>query len=468
MSVSKGVDYYTYASGPQFSIAVTGPSVGSTCGPACNFQHQNLQIDSANIPGWFSYTGTLQWQVTRGGVTIGMGSEQISSLTGNLEGGSMSVMMSTPSFVGPGWALSYGLYDAGTGVAGLTSQDQLYVYATDNYSTWMGDFVAQYPQAGDRPFHQFALPGAHDAGTFSLAAMLGLLSSPYAGELLSLLGPIGIALAVAPRAITNLAVTQKDNVTTMLDLGIRYFDFRPGTLAPPISAFSPGVRYHQHTVIPGYPYISFLQDVLGWLHDHPTEIVVVSANTQGFYSPSMNPSPQDLEADLAAAFAATGLTGTIATGDKSSLGQTVSQLLQGNTRLIFLNQISTPPETIKYDSYSDAYNTLDPDKIRDALAGMTAAGQAAADSDYTVLQMQGTATGVGGDIITDSILTLSDAHSPLLSTKASFDIVTNPWLRENVAKNLPNTQLVVFLNDFVDNCMVSTAITVTRQRMGLA
>jgi hypothetical protein len=86
--------------------------------------------------------------------------------------------------------------------------------------------------------------------------------------------------------------------------------------------------------------------------------------------------------------------------------------------------------------------------------------------DYTVLQMQGTATQVSG-VVVPSILAWSDASSPLLSTKASFDVATNPWLLANVSKNLSNSQLVVFLNDFVDNCMVNTAITVSKQRMGL-
>lgn len=88
-------------------------------------------------------------------------------------------------------------------------------------------------------------------------------------------------------------------------------------------------------------------------------------------------------------------------------------------------------------------------------------------ADYTVLQMQGTSTAIGAPVIAPSIATLSDASSPLLSTKALFDIATNPWLAQNVANKLSHDQLVVFLNDFVDNCMASTAITVTAQRMGL-
>jgi hypothetical protein len=467
--VSKGVDYYTYTSGPQLSVTITAQQFKGIFGPSNNFNKQNLQITPTLLPP--TATGTLGWQAASGGVTLGQGNEQINAVTGQIEGGTMSVMMNTPSSVGSSGAVSYGFYDAGSGIGTpLTNQDQLYVYATDNYSNWMGDLVQQNPQVRDLAFQQFALPGAHDAGTFSLQTVQSILNSPFLKVLLGLLSQVvpsfgSLVPTTALRAITDLAVTQKDNVTTMLDLGIRYFDFRPGTLAPGLSAFNPGVRYHQHTVIPGYPYISFLEDVLEWLFAHPTEIVVVNANTQGFFSPSMNPSPQDLDTDLATAFSNTGLTGKISTGDKSSLNQTVGQLLASNTRLIFLNQISSPPETLKYDSYSDAaYATVVPGPVIGALNGMNAADQTG--KDYTVLQMQGTATAVSG-VLVPSSFTLSDAYSPLMSTKASFDTVTNPWLLANVSKNLSNSQLVVFLNDFADNCMVSTAITVSKQRMGL-
>lgn len=472
LSVSKGVDYYTYASGPQLSITVTAPDSSQTYGPSNNFNKQNIQIDS----GFPSFTGTLGWQATSGGTTLGQGNEQINALTGQTEGGTMSVMMSTPSSIGPDWALSYGFYDAGSGIGTpLTNQDQLYVYTTEKYSNWMGNLANQYPEVRDCAFQQFALPGAHDAGMFSLQTVQGILNSPYAQALLGELALISPALATALstlgiaealRAITNLAITQKDDVTTMLNLGTRYFDFRPGTLVPPLAAYSPGVLYHQHSFIPGYPYVSFLQDVLTWLVANPSEIVVVSDNKQGLYSSAMDPSPQDVAADLTTALSNTGLTGKISTGDKSSLSQTVGQLLESNTRLIFLNQISNPPETIKYDSYTDAaYATLNPAPIIAALNGMTEAGQAGAD--YTVLQMQGTATEVSG-VIAPSVLTLSDASSPLMSTKAEFDSATNPWLLANVSKNLSNSQLVVFLNDFVDNCMANTAITVSKRRMGLS
>ncbi len=95
---------------------------------------------------------------------------------------------------------------------------------------------------------------------------------------------------------------------------------------------------------------------------------------------------------------------------------------------------------------------------------MNAAGQKGHDY-YTVLQMQGTATSAGKAVIAAAVTSLSDASSPLLSTKGRFDAVTNPWLLENVPRNLSNDQLVVLLNDFADNCMTQTAIELTRARV---
>lgn len=470
LSVSKGVDYYTFASGPPFSVRITAPAFDERFGPAYNFTPGNLQI------GWSSLldvTGTLTWTAARSGAAVRTGFEEINSITGGLEGGTLSVMLNTPSAVGPGYAVSYGFYAAGAGIGTpLTNQDQLYVYVSDNFSTWMGDLVAAHPEVAGCPFSQLALPGAHDAGMFTPQTVQSILQSAHAPAFVSALADVspllaGVAQSVAQRAITNLAMTQKDNVTTMLDLGTRYFDFRPGTLALQVAGFDPGVRYHQHALIPGYPYVSFLQDVLVWLHAHPTEIVVVNLNTQGFVSPAMAPAPGDLAGDLATALVNTGLSGAIATGGVESLDQTLEQLLRANTRLIFLNQIDGAPQARKYDSYSDAaYATNVPGPVLQAMAAMNRAGQAA--SDYTVLQMQAAATQMGAGVLVPAVLTAGTASSPLMSTKPGMDVATNPWLVANVAKNLSRSQLVVFLNDFVDNCIANTAITVTRQRMGLA
>lgn len=471
MSVSKGVDYYVYADGNQF-VQFSGPKVGSTLTRTNNFSHNNLQIDSSNISGWFNYDGPFTWTATAGGTQLATQTNVINSFTGNLTSGTMTVMMNTPSIVNPATnsAISFGFYDAGSGTSGLTNQDQSYVYCTRVLTRWMGDLVQQYPEAGQSPFWQFALPGAHDSGMCTMDTALevldGLEGVALQIALAIMLPAIGVAAAAeAANVILNAAITQKDTITKMLDLGCRYFDFRPGTMYPRILGFS-GVRYHQHSVIPGYPYIQFLQDVLNWLSENPSEIVVVSCNTQGFASSSMNPTPADLQSDLKTAIQNTGVT-SIVIGDQNSLSQKYDALIQSNTRLIFLNQIPgmPQPEITKYDSYGPGNASLSPAPLLQALAGMNTAGQA--NNTYTVLQLQGTATAVAS-VQQLGLVSSSQTASPLMSTKALFDASTLPWVLQNANNNLKAPQPIVLLNDFIDNATVDTAITLTMQRMGIA
>ncbi|KAA0595418.1 hypothetical protein J2848_003356 [Azospirillum lipoferum] len=471
---SKGVNYYFYVSNPGTSIAATEydnvkKSVSWTldvpAGPG--FRTGTVEVDYS-----FSFSGvdgSFGWQ-TVGTTPVLSGLAIIDPVTGNMDGGNLSVMMNTPSFSAPGFALSYGFYDSGPGYGDLTNRDQAYAYLTPPMNGWMGRLVAENPAAAAQPFNRFCLPGAHDAGTFDLGCVRRLLSNAQAvGAFLSLVGAkafgalADVAASQAVTAITNLAVTQKDNVVAMLNMGCRYFDFRPGYLPPQIRSFDGGI-YHQHTVIPGYPFASFLSDLLQWLAANPSEIVVVSANSQGFYDSSMAPDEATLAGILAAAQSGTG--STIAVGSAPDLESSYADLLSANKRLIFLNQISGWLPASKYDSYSDgAYATTQPGSIVGALSGMTAAGQSG--STYTVLQLQGTATNTGKEVIVSSAASQSSASSPLMSTKAYFDSVTYPWLLANVGKSLGNDQLVVFLNDFVDNALAATAATITLQRMGL-
>ena len=85
-------------------------------------------------------------------------------------------------------------------------------------------------------------------------------------------------------------------------------------------------------------------------------------------------------------------------------------------------------------------------------------------TDYTVLQLQGTANGTGGGIY-KSIATMSDASSPLMSTKADFDHSTYPWLEANVPSKFSKKKLLIFLNDFAGNGLTSYAIAMTKSRI---
>lgn len=462
--VAKGVDYYPYSDSEDTLTTVAVPKISDTHGPEANFTRPNMQIQSRNIPGGLRFTGRLEWVTKHRGVEVARQRADISSRTGNIQRGTMGNMFNTPPHIGE-TTVCWGFYDAGSGkISGLTNQHQLYIYATRDQRRWMSELAASDSRIARGPFARFALPGSHDAGMFDMRAVRRILRNPAlnAGLIAALhFIPLGHILirALGPRAIANLSMTQKDNIRTQLDIGTRYFDFRPGTMHVSLAAFMPGVRYQQHKVVPGYPYIEFLEDVLRWLDANPGEIVVVSANTQGFVADAMRPSAADVQKDLHTALARVKLETPIDIGGKPHLQRSYDELIAANTRLIFLNQIEG--ETRKYDSYSDAHHTLNPADIIGAFEKMQR--QVPDKQDYVVMQMQATATAIDA-VVAASVITTSDASSPLLATKAMMDNATNPWLRRNAASRLPPDHLLVLLNDFVDNCMVETAIKVTEQR----
>jgi hypothetical protein len=428
-----------------------------------NFQIKQFEI-GLNFSARFSWTAYHAYQDGLGVVITHFA--DIAPLTGNLQDSDMGDMLNTPSTTTPDFGLAYGFYDSGSGASGLTNQDQAYVYLTRSRATWMGDLVEQVgSNLSDKPLNVWVLPGAHDSGMFDTTMLDTLLTSTeFIGYVASFYFlPIGTLLALGPmllrRGIVNMAYTQKDNVETMLNLGVPYFDFRPGYLIS--ETLSPGI-YHQHLVVPGYSYADFLGDVIQWLTGNASEIVVVSVNFQGFASSSMQPTPNVLDGLLSQVLSEKAPTGAIVAGDKHDLASSYSELIDLKKRLIFLNQVGESTDASKYDSYNKSqYETTDVKNILNALNGMNKAGQAG--HDYTVLQLQGTSTGLAA-VIAAAFATLSDASSPLLSTKAMFDQATYPWVLEYGPRNLSPGQLLVLLNDFCDNALATYAMEMTKVR----
>lgn len=473
--VSKGVDYYfvnttsyelkaqatntdgSYALHP---ISVSAPPLITTGN--CQI---SLEFPYVDPYGEFRFsTNTAPTKTVK---------ESINTVTGNTSG-PLADMMDTPPLIGSDFALSFGMFDAGTGAGtGLTNQDQIYAYLTPSQKSWMGTLAAAHSSVNGAPLASFVLPGAHDAGTFDLTQVNTLCNSAagvaaLAAAILSWIPGatiiLGLAAVQLKGVVVGEAVTQKDNTTTMLDLGCRYFDFRPGYAPSEIRSITPGV-YHIHNVVPGATYQGFLQDVLTWLVANPTEIVAVSLSTSGFNDHgTMDPSTETLQSQFLAAQQAAGAA-SIQIGSASDLQTSYSDLISANKRLFFLNQPSLNwfPAN-KYDSYNDDdYATTDPATILKALNGMTKSGQAG--HDYTVLQFQATATNqnVVGNVLA-LVDSMSNAYEPLMSTKPNMDSNTYPWALTNVP-NLNDDQLVVLLNDFVDNALAgSIASALTLQR----
>ncbi len=490
---SKGVDCYGFRAVSEASITFSYPAKGGTrqtgISKVAAIEHGNVQIDTNDLNRGES-TGHLSWVASAAGRQLATRSADINPSTGNLSQSDMGTMLDTTSVIAPDYAVSYGFYDAGSGHFGLTSQDQAYVYVTENYTRWMGDLAAADARLRSTPFNRFVLPGAHDAGMYdphalrtivnnataleALTTALGVVLSTGLGVVSTMLHAMGTALtgatqAQAARALINLSFTQKDPVCTMLDLGIRYFDFRPGYCMSGVSVVCTGI-YHQHAVVPGVAYDVFLRELLGWLREHPTEIVVLALGFAGFWFNDMKPPVDTLAQMMYQAQKDTGTTDFFV-GRNINLSQTYGELLDRNCRLLLLNLDEDMPEYCaakKYDSYHGHkadYQTNSSATVLDALNAMSPVEQQdpARAYDYTVFQLQGTvnATGGGGG---GAFVGFSDATSPLLSTKPDFDRKTYPWVQQHLP-GFSHTMLTVLLNDFADNALVYYAREQTLARL---
>ena len=361
--MTKGVDYYAFVGNNNLEAAFfQADAEKARYGNNPQIQHGNMQIGSDEL---LPLNQDFTWRAYAGGNEVASRYLSISPVTGTIGDGNMKDMMQTPSMVTDGYALSYGFFDSGSGASGLTNQDQGYVYLTANHSRWMGSLVAQNPALGSAPFGVFALPGAHDAGMNDTTFLAKLFQNEAYVELIG--GLTGLGTSIAINTIINAAFTQKDSFTTLLDLGVRMFDFRPGYCAVKIN----DNLYHQHWAIPGANYADFLQEVLTWLANNPTELVVVNIRFNGFYNDDMKPTPETLQTYWDAALSKT--SSNIVAGSHTDLASSYQTLVNANKRLIFLNQVTTSsaPDNsfLQYnatslDSYTDqAYQTTDGKKI---------------------------------------------------------------------------------------------------------
>lgn len=134
-------------------------------------------------------------------------------------------------------------------------------------------------------------------------------------------------------------------------LGVRFFDFRPGyNFYDAVKAEKKEIR-HQHAIVPGEEYVSFLTSILRFLAKNRCEIVLVELKKDGFVLPedkfdkegkrvaiSMIPSVQELQACLDQACVAAGGS-DIRVGGAGDLDTSVGQLIERQTRLIIVDRV---------------------------------------------------------------------------------------------------------------------------------
>ncbi|MEM7426995.1 MAG: hypothetical protein AAF441_12940 [Pseudomonadota bacterium] len=394
--------------------------------------------------------------------------------------------------------INYGMYSAykkdSTPIAG---HDQAYAYVTPPMGTWMGDLRNASQSAWDAAtLKDVVLPGAHDAGMWTLAPPINSGS-----QILSFLTTLEGLLHFVPgfpivaktveegafNAAQNFALTQKDSPTKAMQHGIRYFDYRPAQVLGGLPGFDDADYYHVHNFVPGYSFNSFLNDVGNFLTDsgNEHEIIIVNVKDSGILgTSSSDPSKTGdifvpLYADSAdLSSAQTWITNVLGNQfpDLSPLfiedfeavsSKSLGALYNANNRLIFYFGTGYNDSYPQSKSQQEAtYGTFDPSNVISALN--TALPTCQTDtSNYTVFQLQDTVTdylasniGSTHDEIQQALI--SDNGSALLSTKGMFDNQTYPWALQNLSSC---TTMAVMLNDFAGNLLAYNAKTLTNARI---
>jgi hypothetical protein len=124
---SKGISVYSYTSVEDVAIEFTVPKERIVNTSADNFSCKDLEVDSKNIPGAAVFMGQFQWRVLRDGVELASAYNNINSLSGRIEGGTMTKTEAALSILKDDLIISYGFYDSGAGLVGLPDKDQCWV-----------------------------------------------------------------------------------------------------------------------------------------------------------------------------------------------------------------------------------------------------------------------------------------------------------------------------------------------------
>ncbi|RAK71680.1 PLC-like phosphodiesterase [Aspergillus fijiensis CBS 313.89] len=471
---SKGISVYSYISpaveGYEVGFSIPGEDVLHTS--AQNFTPRRLELDSANIPGADNFTGRLEWKVFRYGEVVASAYNDISTLTGKLTGGEMVSTQDFHPIVLEDAIITYGFYNAGRGEVGLTKRDQCYVTicSTDNRA-WMGDLAPVGSMEAQKPFSRFALAAPHDNGMNSMdscdAVFQHLDGDMLAAvrELVPMLAhirhiPDGFLMEKLPHIVYGLAITQKKEIAVMLNMGARYFEFRPAKLLPIFQKISslPDTYYFQHACIPGLAFDAFLRAQVAFLDENPTEIVTIHIRWDNIVADCERPTEEQIGQLLTDACATTAVQ-PLTWGGRECFSQPIDELRSTGKRLICVI------EADKYDSWTaEAYATLSADSILARFEGMTTEGQES--SDLTVLQCQATSQSIK-EVMIYSVVEAGAVSSCLTSTKAALDTRTLPWIRENALERLQAERTIVIMNDFIDGATTDTSILLSKQRLAL-
>ncbi|CAL8255597.1 unnamed protein product [Merluccius merluccius] len=134
-----------------------------------------------------------------------------------------------------------------------------------------GDWMSRLPEPlWDVPLSSLAIPGSHDAMSYSLDLDSPLVpSQPPLNRLLD-----GLCGCITRPMILRWGTTQHKNIVDQLSMGIRYFDLRIAHKPHDSSHY----LYFTHVI---YTYLTVLEtlvSVVSWLESHPKEVLILSCS----------------------------------------------------------------------------------------------------------------------------------------------------------------------------------------------
>lgn len=468
---SKGVHIYAYIAVPGCSIELSVPKQTITVNELNRFWVGTMEVDARNIDSFFNKKGRFTFKVFHNGNLITEQWIEVNAITGNASGGTMESIAQTPTIFHDNFAISYGLYEAGPGYEVLPRQHQCYITIAPNYANWIGNVAPPDSEHENKPFRRLVLPAAHDVGMNSMensSALLQRIGGAIVGTLVDFRHFVWICNKLsspainllAPDIIYSLSITQKDSLDAMLQIGARYFEFRPAHLHKVVipTCAIPDRLYFMHSAIPGMPYDRFLGDVINFLRAHPTEIIVVQLRWDGVPGDCCHPSPEEKAEYLSSAIQAHA-NGEIIPGNLDDMKNlTIGELRRERKRLIMLDSVDS------LSTYTDEGNaTMNGDSIVEAFPRVLTADNQRGKA-FVNIQCQATATNIQKALI-HSIMDTGVTKSVLLATKGICDSKTLPWCRDNVLNTCELDQLVVMMNDWIDGATADVAVQLSRQRL---
>ncbi|XP_010898976.1 PI-PLC X domain-containing protein 1 [Esox lucius] len=136
-----------------------------------------------------------------------------------------------------------------------------------NYEEWMSALPGEL---WDIPLTSLAIPGSHDAMSYSLDIQSPLLRSE--SDTFRLLD--GLFHCLTRPAIYRWATTQEKGIVEQLSMGIRYFDLRIAHKPNDPS----NDLYFTHVIYTYLTVVDTMKAVASWLEIHPKEIIILACS----------------------------------------------------------------------------------------------------------------------------------------------------------------------------------------------